>query len=83
MGNYNLIRIAICLCLAYSIVKATTLEDYVYKLDPNYQFKVLDYIYAGPGYTMYAVNMTSQKWLTSNPLKLYKQNNFNLKKRFL
>ena len=50
--------------LCTSLIDCTPLDDYVNKFDPNYHFEVLDWTYKGDGFTMYSLNMTSQKWLT-------------------
>lgn len=39
------------------------LDDYVYRPDPYYKFEEIGKE-TGPGYTMYMINMTSQKWKT-------------------
>ena len=47
-----------------SSIFSTPLDDYVNQYDPHYEFKVVNYTYKGPGFTLYCLNMTSQKWLT-------------------
>ena len=47
-----------------NFTSSTPLDDYVNQYDPNYGFKVVNYTYKGPGFTLYCLNMTSQKWLT-------------------
>ncbi|MEJ2742710.1 MAG: PhoPQ-activated protein PqaA family protein [Gammaproteobacteria bacterium] len=39
----------------------TALEEYVYRLDSNYEYTMVDKT-IGPGYTVYLLNMTSQAW---------------------
>mmetsp|Transcript_4077 Transcript_4077/g.5638 ORF Transcript_4077/g.5638 Transcript_4077/m.5638 type:complete len:572 (+) Transcript_4077:13-1728(+) len=53
----------------YSLnVDATALDDYVWKADDNYGWTELDYVIkakvVGRGYTAFALNLTSQRWLT-------------------
>lgn len=55
------------------------LDEYVYRPDPYYKFEEIGK-QTGPGYTMYMINMTSQKWKTGTEnifsfftLKLLKQ----------
>ncbi|XP_071129143.1 autocrine proliferation repressor protein A-like [Mytilus edulis] len=43
------------------------LDDYVYRNDPYYKFEEIGKE-SGPGYTMYMINMTSQKWKTEDRL---------------
>ncbi|XP_064605796.1 autocrine proliferation repressor protein A-like [Liolophura sinensis] len=40
---------------------STPLDDYVNKPDPHYSYKLID-TFRGPDYTLYTLNMTSQKW---------------------
>ncbi|XP_061192028.1 autocrine proliferation repressor protein A-like [Saccostrea echinata] len=51
--------------LAYSVVflQATPLDDYVHRPDSYYKYTEIG-SYRGPEYTMYILNMTSQKWKT-------------------
>ena len=42
----------------------TPLDDYVNKFDPHYGFIVTNYTYKGAGFTLFCINMTSQKWLS-------------------
>lgn len=44
-------------------MRATPLDDYVHREDPHYQYSEIG-SYRGPEYTMYTLNMTSQKWKT-------------------
>lgn len=48
---------------AVSPMRATPLDDYVHREDPHYQYSEIG-AYRGPEYTMYTLNMTSQKWKT-------------------
>lgn len=48
---------------AVSPMRATPLDDYVHREDPHYQYSEIG-SYRGPEYTMYTLNMTSQKWKT-------------------
>lgn len=41
---------------------ATPLDDYVNAPDPHYSYSLLK-LYEMPGYKIYVLNMTSQKWL--------------------
>ncbi|KAK7102758.1 autocrine proliferation repressor protein A-like [Littorina saxatilis] len=42
----------------------TPLDQYVKAHDPHYNWTVLPWTHRGPDFTLYAINMTSQKWLT-------------------
>jgi len=55
----------ISLLVAFTLMSsnATPLDDYVNRPDPNYRYDVIDQ-YRGPDYTLYTINMTSQKWKT-------------------
>lgn len=44
-------------------MRATPLDDYVHREDPHYKYSEIG-SYRGPEYTMYTLNMTSQKWKT-------------------
>jgi len=43
---------------------ATPLDDYVNAPDSTYSWTKLDWEYKGPDFTLYVINMTSQKWMT-------------------
>jgi hypothetical protein len=43
---------------------ATPLDDYVNTPDSHYTWSKLNWEHRGPDYTLYAINITSQKWLT-------------------
>ena len=45
-------------------VTATPLDDYVNAPDSNYNWSKLPWEHRGPDFTIYALNMTSQKWMT-------------------
>ncbi|XP_048760078.1 autocrine proliferation repressor protein A-like isoform X1 [Ostrea edulis] len=45
------------------LLQATPLDDYVHRPDPFYKYSEIG-SYRGPEYTMYILNMTSQKWKT-------------------
>ena len=49
--------------MAAELTVATPLDDYVNRYDPHYSYQKIDEA-RGPGYTMYTINMTSQKWKT-------------------
>ncbi len=42
-------------------VQATPLDDYVNAPDPHYKYDLL-HTYKQTGYSLYVLNMTSQKW---------------------
>lgn len=48
------------------LTTATPLDDYVNTPDPHYSWVKLGWEYRGPDFTLYVINMTSQKWLTQN-----------------
>ena len=45
----------------------TPLDDYVDKPDSTYKYQELDTVIEEDGFTIYYLNMTSQKWLTGTP----------------
>jgi hypothetical protein len=65
MKSLKLLFIFLILSLIPDDFLATPLDDYVNKFDPNYEFKIINYTFKGEGYTLYCLNMTSQKWLSS------------------
>lgn len=44
--------------------EAAPLDDYVHRPDPFYSWTTLNWSSRGPTYTLFAINMTSQMWLT-------------------
>ncbi|XP_070580928.1 autocrine proliferation repressor protein A-like [Ptychodera flava] len=55
------------LATLFVVVTATPLDDYVNAPDHHYKYEELDYKHVVKGkYTVYMVNMTSQKWLTDD-----------------
>ncbi|XP_077979615.1 autocrine proliferation repressor protein A-like [Glandiceps talaboti] len=62
--------LAKAICLAGTLllgIIATPLDDYVNTPDHHYKYEELDYKHVVEGkYTLYMVNMTSQKWLTDD-----------------
>lgn len=74
-------RCIVLLLLAFVCAHGGVLEDYVNRYDPHYTYEVLkDHTYRGPDYTLYVLNMTSQKWkdgktvLLIHKYKLYMHN---------
>ncbi|XP_071108310.1 autocrine proliferation repressor protein A-like [Haliotis cracherodii] len=66
-------RCIVLLLLAFACAHGGVLEDYVNRYDPHYTYEVLkDHTYRGPDYTLYVLNMTSQKWkdetVVTNPI---------------
>ncbi|XP_070580927.1 autocrine proliferation repressor protein A-like [Ptychodera flava] len=60
---------AICAAIACALtcVLSTPLDDYVNRPDPHYKYEILsEKKVLENEYTVYIVNMTSQKWLTEN-----------------
>ena len=53
-----------------SLVEATPLDDYVNKPDSNYKWFLVK-AYSMTGYSVYVLNVTSQKWLDRDDFKLY------------
>jgi len=45
-----------------AFASATPLDDYVKAPDPHYKYEVIK-VYELEGYTLYVLNLTSQKWL--------------------
>jgi hypothetical protein len=62
----GLLAIFCCVAVFIQNSHATPLDDYVNQFDANYKFDVLDWSYKGEGYTLFCINMTSQKWLTGS-----------------
>ena len=59
----TLLSAVLLVCMAAELTVATPLDDYVNRYDPHYSYQKIDEA-RGPGYTMYTINMTSQKWKT-------------------
>ncbi|XP_052266499.1 autocrine proliferation repressor protein A-like isoform X3 [Dreissena polymorpha] len=57
---WNIFIIRVVAFLASEIL-ATPLDDYVYRKDPAYKYDVIK-MYQMEGYTLYILNLTSQKW---------------------
>ena len=60
------LSLSLTVLAAFMHVQSTPLDDYVNKYDPHYEWKMVNWTFKGDGYTMYCINMTSQKWLTEN-----------------
>ena len=54
---------ALLVCMVVELAVSTPLDDYVNRFDPNYSYEKIAEA-RGPGYTLYTINMTSQKWKT-------------------
>ena len=54
-------------CTVAELTVATPLDDYVNRFDPFYKYEKIAEV-RGPGYTLYTLNMTSQKWKTGKRL---------------
>ena len=52
-----------------SLILCTPLDDYVNLPDPFYNYTLIQ-TYTQPGYKLYILNMTSQKWLNGNFLRI-------------
>ncbi len=52
----------VCFCLLWTLAVATPLDDYVKAPDPHYKYELIK-VYELEGYTLYVLNLTSQKWL--------------------
>ena len=59
----TLLSAVLLVCMAAELTVAPPLDDYVNRYDPHYSYQKIDEA-RGPGYTMYTINMTSQKWKT-------------------
>ena len=55
--------LGLLVCMVAELTGATPLDDYVNRYDPHYSYKKIDE-FRGLGYTLYTINMTSQKWKT-------------------
>jgi len=54
----------LCSFVLFAVFHGTfqaALDDYVFREDPNYHFEEIGKE-SGPEYTLYVINMTSQKW---------------------
>ena len=60
MLKSDLLLLLAILQLGLSYVTLTPLDDYVNKYDPNYQYKITNWVYKGDGYTMYCINMVNK-----------------------
>ena len=57
------VGLGVCVVLLAAHAYGGPLEDYVNRFDPHYKYDVLkNYTYKGPDFTLYILNMTSQKW---------------------
>lgn len=57
----HLIAVAVLVLIAATFAAGTPLDDYVAAPDENYKYTVLNTV-AGPGYTAYIIELTSQSW---------------------
>ena len=57
----SFVYLFLALCMIV-YVQSTPLDDYVKKLDLTHKYEEID-SRKGRGYTIYTLNMTSQKWL--------------------
>ena len=55
--------LGLLVCMVAELTGATPLDDYVNRYDPHYSYQKIDE-FRGHGYTLYTINMTSQKWKT-------------------
>ncbi len=63
MNKLNIFwTVALAISISIYVSNATPLDDYVYKPDDHYRYEILRR-YKPEGYTLYVLNMTSQKWL--------------------
>lgn len=58
------IVLVLVVVMAVQRTTATPLDDYVNAPDHHYSWSKLPWEHRGPDFTIYALNMTSQKWLT-------------------
>ncbi len=54
--------VALAISISLYVSNATPLDDYVFKPDDHYRYEIMR-TYKMDGYTLFALNMTSQKWL--------------------
>jgi len=66
MAKLNALLSSILLTFIVVHIHSTPLDDYVNTPDSHYEWKMVNWTFKGDGYTMYCINMTSQKWLTEN-----------------
>ena len=78
MNLYSFILLTLFSLNCQNLVLSTPLDDYVNEYDPNYSFKVVNYTYKGPGFTLFCLNMTSQKWLNGYSFIFIDDENFSL-----
>jgi hypothetical protein len=63
MNKLNIFwAVALAISISIYFSNATPLDDYVYKPDDHYRYEIIKQ-YTMDGYTLYVLNMTSQKWL--------------------
>ena len=62
----------VVLYLASYKAYCTPLDDYVNMPDPHYKYELIK-TYVMPGYKLYILNMTSQKWLDGEMKILFKR----------
>ena len=58
------VAVLVLMVMAAQQTTATPLDDYVNAPDKHYSWSKLPWEHRGPDFTIYALNMTSQKWLT-------------------
>ncbi|CAF0930820.1 unnamed protein product [Brachionus calyciflorus] len=64
MKLFCLIGFFLTICLNYKVT-STPIDDYVNTPDPFYSYNLIK-TYSEPGYKLYVLNMTSQKWLNES-----------------
>ena len=69
----NMCRILLLFITSFAIVQlndATPLDDYVNKPDPNFAWKLIQ-TYPSSAYTVYVLNLTSQKWFDGRSISTW------------
>lgn len=65
MKIYVTLAILVLLAVTFQITSQTPLDDYVNTPDSHYTYKLIK-TYSQTGYTLFILNMTSQKWQDGN-----------------
>ena len=72
IGMRAIVFFIAALYLAPHKTSCTPLDDYVNMPDPHYKYELIK-TYAMPGYKLYILNMTSQKWFDGDTFEMLLQ----------
>jgi hypothetical protein len=68
---YRILLLFVTIVSIIYINDGTPLDDYVYKPDPAFKWKLID-TYPSSTYTVYILNMTSQHWFDGRIIEIKK-----------